>query len=784
MNIFRQFWKSRSLRVVNLLALSVIFTCLFLSGDYIKKELSYDQHHLNADRIVRLSLRIDDEPIDGRIYMPIDPVLEQIPEIDKVVKLEKLYTALLSYQDKKHIVNDFYLASDNFLEVFTLPLIHGNAEEALNSNDKILISEQYAQKIFGTPEALGKEISISGRNIYPRTLFVSGVFRSFPETSHFHTDIIMHRSNYLSYVYFYLLLKEGTDIRELERKITMSIQDEFMSEGRSIGALLMPLTDIHLHSQHLREMEQNGNIDYIYLITAANLLLLIIALFNLWLNIRLIFSYSRRYYQLLRLNGASAFTVIKDEAQQAMLLGILSMLAGGLAIYIFRGHLFVALSIYEIVVGCFIFLIIIMTVSLLPVITNISSSLFTNRDKDTRSMLFPFVNIRYMLVTQYAIVIFIIILTIGISKQMAMIQQLQVGGCDPHILVMNEQPKDVKERYDLLKSKLLEYSTIQYVTACFQLPGDAIRDGIYVKKEGDDELKRLPIIVVGEDFIPFFQIPLLAGSIFNPYKITFQEEVERLFAVYDGNTLPDMSEEYMLNKKALSVLGFATPEEAIGKLLKVDDPNLGYINNGVICGVTDDFNYTDVRETSDPLLILQRRFFLHHIMVRFDPRRPQEALTDFLQVWEEINPDYPANYSFMNDRYGKLYHNERNAERLVYIFSLLCLIIANLGLVVFMAFIVKHRRKEIAIRKVNGAGIGDIVLMLNLNFLRWILFAFIIAAPVAGYLLHKWLQSFAYKTPVSWWIYPTAGLIVLLLSLLSVTAQSWRAAKTNPLESI
>jgi len=184
------------------------------------------------------------------------------------------------------------------------------------------------------------------------------------------------------------------------------------------------------------------------------------------------------------------------------------------------------------------------------------------------------------------------------------------------------------------------------------------------------------------------------------------------------------------------------------------------------------------------LLMMQRRIFQGSIMARLDPGHFAQARDVFEKVWNEVNPDYPADYAFMNDVFGRMYRNEMNAEQLVYTFSLLCFLIADLGLIIFMAFIMRRRTREIGIRKVHGASVSDIIRLLNMNFIRYIALAFVIAVPVAWYVMYRWLERFAYRTSLDWWIFALAGLCILLISVVSVSMQSWRAATVNPVHAI
>jgi len=786
MILFRRFQKSRYLRLVNWLGLSVIFACLLLSYSYLKKELSYDRFHTHAHRMVRLSLQWEDEPVDGRVYgSAVHTALAQLPEIKEVVNLSKVSPAVLTSDGKPHLIQDLYFADSTFFDVFTFPLKEGVKENVLRSPESIAISEKLARELTVTGSPLGKEIRLSSRKIPEKTYYIQGIFKDFPENSHFHTDIIVHRNKeFVDWLYVYLLLKEPGNIPFLEQKMTQAVIQHL--EGRpKVKIHLTPITDIRLHSRVLREMEPNGNIYYIYLIIGANILLLTVVLFNLWLNSRLIFSSNRNYYRLLRLNGASSLTVLKEEGLLNLLYGILSIAGGILTALLISCNSGISTGIPavpEITLLSLAFLTVVLFISLLPVITRLSSTLFMNEKNESQPIRFSFSGIKHLLTAQYCIVIFVIAFALGINNQLRLIRKTQVGGPGNTILALPEQPEEVKKRYPLLKNELLKHPEIESVTAAMQLPGSAIRDMISVKVEGNPESKQLPLLVVGEDFFSFFRIQPVAGTVFSPLNYTPEKENE-IFLRSLENQKSDIIEEYMLNRKALNILGFDSPQEAIGKQITLTN-SINYIHQGIICGITDDFNYTTIYEEQIPTIILQRHLFLHCLMIRLNPDRPETALRIFNETWQQINPDYPANYHFLEEEYGKIYHNELNADRLVKLFSLLCLIVADLGLIIFMAFLIKRQTKEIAIRKINGATSGEIIRMLNMHFIGRIGLAFIIATPPAWYCLHSWLKNFAYKAPIHLELFLLAGFIVLILSIISVSGLSWKAGSFNPADVI
>lgn len=791
MNIFRRFRKNLSLRTVNFLGLSVVFSCLLISAGYIRRELSYDRHHANAERIVRMTQQFDNKPVDGRIYgKTLDALLLQMPEIERTVKIHNIPTAVLHFQGKHCVINDFYAVNHDFLKTFDLELLYGDKNETLQRRGQALISESLAKQMFGElnfDEIQMSDIYVDSRS-FVDTVFVSGIFKDIKETSHFHTDILLHFSDdWELFTYTYLLLNKNTNIPALAKKINNLIEEQDLYQNSKSNVLLMPLTDIHLRSHNLREMSVNGNIHYIYLVGGANLLLLIVVLFNLWLNASLIFLHNRRYYKILRICGAGTSEVFRDETWSAALLGMVSMIAGTLATFyvLSSGKITVQISFFELGILCPVFLLLTIVISLLPALKDISSTLFLNTNIDLKPIRFSYKNVRYMLTAQYAVVMIVVILAFGINKQMNLVKDTQVGGNDRNIIVFDEQAHQVQEKYKILKSELLKYTEIQSVTSCFQLPGDAIRDMVHVRKEDDENIDRkpLPVIVAGEDFLSFFRIQMIAGQSFSPDRYDFKTEETMLLDRFYHQKFTEHVEEYVINRKALATLGFKTAGEAVGQILWIEQGALDYFRRGVIVGVTDDFNYTGLYEETIPLLIMQRQMFQGCIMVRLDPDRLAQARAVFENVWNEVIPDFPANYVFMNDVFGRMYRNEINAQQLVYVFSLLCLIIADLGLIIFMAFIIRRRTKEIGIRKVYGASVSGIIQMLNMDFIRYIALAFAIATPVAWYVMQRWLERFAYRVTLDWWIFALAGLSVLLISVVSVSLQSWRAATTNPVRT-
>lgn len=389
-----------------------------------------------------------------------------------------------------------------------------------------------------------------------------------------------------------------------------------------------------------------------------------------------------------------------------------------------------------------------------------------------------------MLIVQYSIVLFIIIVGIGINSQMALIRNTQVAGNNDSILVFEEQPHEVIKNYTAFRDELLKHSEIESVTAAMQLPGIAVRDMIAITSQGKEPVY-IPVLVVGEDFMQTFDIKPVAGTLFPPLRLSYAEEENlQQRKMYEEGFKSSHKDNIIVNRKALGQLGFSSPEEAIGKEVGIVHNSLDYFPTGIICGVVEDFTYTNVYEDAIPMVILQRNMFMNCFIIRIAPGRNEQALATLNSVWATLNPDYPINYKFLSDSYKSLYENELDAEKVVQFFSMLSFIITILGLIIFMAFMIKNRMKEISIRKVNGATNSEIVFMFNFGLLRWIFLSCVIAMPTAWYVMDKWLENFAYKTTIYWWMFVLAEVSVFLVSFLAISWQSLRAARINPAKSL
>lgn len=776
-------YKGLSLRIVNIAGLATVFASLLLSVTYIRNESSYDRHNSKAERTVRLSLHRDGENMDVRVHgNKIYSVLSGFPEIEAVARLRKSDLPSADIGGKSLFIPGGALeVNREFFDVFDIFSTDSYRLSPDSDGAVAYISESYARFIQGETGTDPQEINMISNSDYGTSYPVGGIFRDLPKTAHFHADILICDPEVFEndkFTYVYLLLKGGTDIKELSERLTPYLKDvDYM--GRESEAFMMPLTDIHLHSHFDRELEGNGSIIYIYMLICANVLLLAVALSNLLLNQRVILADNDKSWRIRRVLGASAIRLAgKEMAVSAAMAGI-AIIAALAILYAFGrkagvyweipgGHVAILAALF------------ILTTSAVSAVPALRTGKVTAYGKIGKSA-------RLILSAQYAISIFILVLAIGMGRQMKLVSGIQPGGDGSSVIVMELPAYSSAVRYSLFRDELLKRPSITGVTSAMQLPGEAVIDGAdFFRGDFSDDGIRLPLMVVGEGFLPFFDITVAAGKDFSPLARSYEDEVVLFRRKMMYNEISPLEEEYVINRSAASALGFSNPEEAVGAKLMMKQGTVDFICKGTVAAVTDDFRYTGTFSGDIPLVMLQRNLFAKKVMIGIDPDNPSEALASVKDVWEELFPgsSFDGGYAFLSDEFNETYSNEIYAARMMSVFVLLCLAITLFGLTVFIAYIVQRRKKEIAIRKVQGATSGDILVMINLYYMKYVAIAFIVAAPAAWYVLRIWLERFAYRAEPDWSIFVIAAASVMLISVAAVSIRSRKAASANPLEGI
>lgn len=791
------------MKLVSILCLSIAFACLILLVAYSKFELNFDQFHSKAVRIARLTIDPKEGLPDARVYGDWRSLSKEIAGIESITRIGSIRQATFTFDNKIFSLSKAYFVDSLFFQTFSYPIKIGDRINPFPNQNSVVVSEGFARKYFDSENIIGKSIKISSRDGIDEVNYtISAIMLDFPCNTHFKAELLIPMPKaYEFFCYTYFLLQTPAEIKTLPAKIVDSFKRSKDDTTSYPKVRLQPITDIHLHSNKAREMERNGSYQSLIILISSVVLILIIALINLSNNSRVLFLKNRDYYVLKRTHGATIGVLILEEIVQSLILSIFIIVFGYWFVFylikLIGVDVFSILSTSQLIAISTLFVVILALVMVLPITRYFIKDFFSRSRNTENSYLSKSKSLamRGFIIAQVTISIFVIIMTIGVFKQMDYVLSTQLGGKMDGIIVLPSQPQKVVKNFDRLKEELLRNPKIIAVTAAMEPPAGAILDKTIIEFEGVKHDNPIDIFCVEENFFNFFNLNVLAGTMLPRYPYCFEWEQKNINTIMltkqgikppaDFQSPAEYSDYFLINRSALAELGLKSPEDAIGKRIQLSShPMLNIILGGKIVGVVEDYKYTSMFEKERPLLILQRRLFISNFLIRYDTAFTKEALASIREKWQRINPDYPLNYEPLPETYRNIYYNEFNSKRFLSYFSMLSLLISALGLAVMMSFFIRYRIKEIGIRKVNGANTMDILVLLNKNLIAWVLISFCIAAPLAYYVMNRWLQNFAYQTSVSWWVFIGAGIIAMLVALITVSYQSIKAARMNPVDAI
>ncbi len=787
--ISRTLLRLKTYTALNILGLAIGLACTLGIAGWIRDELSFDKHLPDADRIYRLTFETNTSGIRLHFARCWESWISQMPaafpQIEQLVRLAPYRHTALKAGENKFYSDRIFATDSNFFKVFNITLLSGNADDVLKEPHSAIISSSIAHKCFGDIDPIGQTIRISGEYDEKMMLCtIKGVMKDTPVNSHIHFDILTSFTNpneAPGWAYIYLLLKKGTKPEQIISALPEFIKShEYVSDQRTFTPYLQNITDIHLYSNKDREVEPNGNITVIYLFVIIAIVLLVVSFVNFYnLNKARILSLQKMIY-LQKIFGAdstglifrslieSSVTVLLAFGLSIIFLDLMQMLAVS-----FRGLNLQSNSIRDLVriwpIAVIIFLAALVTGSL-PLIVHI----FKGKMKAITLNTIPVSgqnrasSYAILMTIQFCLSVILMIATITIAQQKKLMFSRSLGKMNPNIIVFKRQNWEIRSKYQAIHDKALEDPLIKNFTASMEEPGGETLDALPVESPAlDDSHKDKPLFVlsVEDNFLNFFDIKLIAGRNFSKYN------PER------------KGEDYVLNETAVKELGW-TPQEAIGRPFNIRFDQPGIFFGGTVVGVVKDFNITTIKQKVKPYVMFQKPIFYLCYLVEVDSARRQEAILSFKNIWEQELPDYPFQYELIGDLYNSAYQKELIQAQLTLYLSILTIVIICMGIFSITSVLVERRTREIGIRKVNGALVFDLLAMLNSDFIRWFVFAFIIACPAAWYAMHKWLQNFSYKTELKWWVFLASGIIILTISLLTVTIQSWRVATKNPVEAL
>ena len=784
----RNLWRHKEYSLINSISLGLGITCFILILLYVRYELGYDRYHSQADQIYRVELNEwASTPVGVGPFMK-----STFPEVREAVRFFRANNKpIIRYADNVFSENGFLFADSSVFNVFDFTLLEGDPATALSEPNSLIISEAMARKYFPDPQAksgyqhsLGKMVTIEITQ-GPKEYKVTGVFQNVPQQSHFNFDFLASFNSLdfpednlriqwqISIVYTYLLLQPGTNLTALQENTAARFDQRREAEAGTFRVFLQPLTRIHLYSHAEKEFSPNSSITYIYIFSSIALFVLIIACVN-FMNLATARSVRRaKEVGIRKVLGAFRRQLIMQFIGEALLITLIATVLAGVAIEIllplFRSlsalpleaHYLGAQSILPFLLGI---------VVLVTLLAGGYPAFYLSRYQPVSvlkggphgdSSRFGFNLIRRGLVVfQFIISIVLIVGTVIIYRQLDHLRVMDLGMNPEQVLVMPVS-SEVRNNYSALKSELLKQTAVANVTASFGIPSERIIVELLRPEAAEKEEFALRVMPVDYDFAQTYGLQFLEGRGFS------------------RDFLSDSTNAFILNEKAVALFGWQT---ALGK--RIEFPALK--ESGEVVGVVKDFNFASLHSEVEPLAIELTHLMrlLNYVSLRFPAGSVDQVLPAVQSVWKALYPTLAFEYFFLDDNFAKLYASESKLQQIVGYFTALAILIACLGLFGLASFTVAQRTKEIGIRKVLGASIANLLMLLLKEFALLVIVANLIAWPLAWYGMNAWLGDFAYRVDIGWWVFALAGGVALLTALLTVSWQAVRTTIANPVDAL
>jgi putative ABC transport system permease protein len=782
------------LNLVKILGLSLSLSGILLIVLFLKNELTYDCFHQKYKRIYRLTItdsKLPDEKhfarIPGAKFVP--EMKDHFPEIENYVRLAPVRGDIIKFNENYIKVNEAFQCDSTFFKVFDAELVTGDPANILNNPGSIVVSQSFAKKIFGNTNPIGQILTLPEGQYYGKNidLTIKGIMKDFPQSSHFHPEFIatpIDKSFLEGWAWSYILLTSNAN----PNQILSGFKNFYASyigekqEGTKKIAHLQNISAIHLYSDKLREIEANSSMSVIYTLSIAAFILLLIALTNYAsLNTGMV-PFSEKYLFIGRVSGSSGWMNLKYLFNEGILICIatftisISMVALAnliiqkyFALNLFTGNMLWILS------GIGLFGLLTLIVGILPFFNQVVYKIKPAVPYSSNSLPGKKGISKGLIVFQYSISISLIIAVFVIHRQTDYALKSRMGTESDNLICFEHVHSNVQNKFEIFKTELLKYSSVASVSGMLDPPGGEANDMFrftmedYVADKTKKDADIIGILPCDYSFANIFNLDFLGGTNFS-----------------EKNVDNDGSGEYIINESAMRRLHYTNPDKIIGKrfgLIFGDDKVK--IPGGKIIGVVKDFHLSSIKKKIEPIVLFKRNaLWLSNFVVLFKPGMEAKGVTDIKKVWTKMFPEYPLRYEYVGTMYKNIYKTELLQTRLLSIFTFIALFICTMGLLGLSLLTTQRRTKEIGIRKVNGAKVPEMMLLLNWDFIKWIMVSFVLATPFAYFAMNKWLENYAYKTALHWWIFAASGLLAIIISLLTVSVNSLKTATRNPVEAL
>jgi len=785
---------SKFYSVLNITGLAIGITCCILILMYVLDELSYDRYHERADDIYRLSLnfttteRTFEAAVTSHVMGPM--LMQEYPEIESYVRFDTGSRRVVRYGDRSFNEDRFMWADSTLFSVFSFEMVQGDPETALKDPYTVVITEEIAEKYFGSENPIGKNLTVHFDTEYT----VTGVIKNIPDNTHFTADFFGSFSTLnfrslsniaeelLSNIDYptYLLLRENTDYKEFEGKLADFVEKYVGPVLDSLGAAMVvhvdPVTSIHLHSDYDGELGTNSDIMYVYLFSGIGFFILLIACLN-FINLATARSANRaREVGLRKVVGAMRLQLIGQFIGESVILAVFALGIALVLVYMILpvfntisgkeltfAYLFDPVLILYIA-GVFIFVGIIggsypafFLSAFRPV--DVLKGTLTRGTKGSV--------LRVILVSlQFTVSIVLMIGTFVVYEQLNFMQNKRLGFDKEHVLVFRMRNDATQQKYEMIKDELRRHPEIINVSASSHLPtGSTSMNAHHLADRPEDDIHVLAMKIVDEDFIPTYNFEMAEGRNFSKEYAT------------------DAEDAVLINETAVREFGWQ--DDPLGKEIELFTGLNTKVTKKVI-GVVKDFHFESLHQKITPLILYKATPFssYFYISVKMQPRNVMEMVDYLKSKWKEFDSQYPFEYFFLDENYDALYRAEELLGRLFSYFTLLAIVIGCLGLFGLASFSAQQRTKEIGIRKTLGATVSNIILLLLREFTKWVVAANVIAWPAAYFFMREWMENFAFRADVGIDIFLFSAFIALVIAALTVTYHAIKAARANPVKSL
>ncbi|MBD0254408.1 MAG: ABC transporter permease [Cytophagales bacterium] len=779
-NLLRQ--KLYSLIAIFGLAIGIA-GCLLISL-YVADELSYDQYHEKAGRVYRVVMQESAARGIALSSAPFAPALKQeYPEVQQAVRVGTEGGGPIRYGNRQLVADDIFFADPAIFDLFSCRFIEGDPKAALTQPNTIVLTRTLAEKLFSSPAAaVGKTVRFA--NNFPVT--VTGVVEDVPRNSHLRFSGLRalpatFTGGWWSLdLYTYLLLPEGYDARRLEAKLPQFYRKHLAHrhEDAKFQLKLQPVTSIHLHSHLDQEVSANGDLAYVYIFSAIAALVLLIACIN-YVNLVTARSARRaREVGIRKVVGAGRGQLVGQFLMESLLVvGVAGVLAIGIAhLWLPQFNAFTgkAVSLDALMQGYYLACLPGGAVAL-GLISGFYPALYLSRFKPVVVLKGAFVHgsagllfRQALVVFQFAVSLAMIISTLVVYRQLQYMNRRDLGFRKEQVLTLHINDRATRLKVPVIRQQLLKNPAVLGVAAASNPIGNnnISAGGFYFEEDGKmpEATREAQRFMVDYDFLATMGVALLQGRNFSPAMRS------------------DSAGAVLVNETLVKRLGWHQP---LGKRVAYFIDNEGQTAEAKVVGVVRDFHIYSLQHQIEPLVLrLAPPAEQDNLYIRIRPGHTRAALAYIRQTYRQFDPDPLYEAGFLDQNFAKQYEAEERRGQVFLVFALFAIGIACLGLFGLAAYTAEQRTKEIGIRKVLGASVAGIVGLLSKDFIKLVVIAFVLAAPPAWYVMHKWLQDFAYKVDLEWWLVVLAGGLTLLVAVATVTYQSLKAALANPVDSL